>query len=208
MEGGCYYLGYRGWAFGWTQMVPWVVTIVCTVLTMATHQPIYFIFSTFLYIPQITLWAFQAYFQMSMPDPICQVYHAWAFPSIPAFYVGICVVTFFAICYLWQIDHSWIVWLTLIAIAFGPPLTLIWFSYNRWWEVLFSFGFGAVIGLGFAYLMYYYVTPVMPYLQHHFPLYHFGYIDTICMNDKQKRAAMRIHEILLKYSSAPAARLY
>lgn len=202
-------MGYEGIAFGWTQAVPWIVTLVCIVLTMATHQPLYFIYSTFLYIPQINLWAFQSYFQMSMPDPICQVYHSWAFPSIPAFYVGNAVAVFVAVSLLWEIDHSWIAWVTMYLIGICPPLVLIWFSYNRWWEIAFSMGFGIGVGVFFAYVLKYYITPVLPFLQHHFPLYHFGYIDTILMNDEQKMESIRIHEILLKYSEAPvASRLY
>ena len=197
---GCYYIGYQGWAFGWTQMIPAIVGLVCTVLTTATHQPLYFVFSLFLYVPQIVLWNFQAYFQVDMPDPVCQTYHSWAFPSIPAFYVGICVAIFFTISLLWKKFHSWIVWLAFYLLGLFPPLLLIWFGYNRWWEALFSFGLGAGMGVAFGFAFRYYVTPVMPYLQHHFPLKHFGYRDTICMNDDQLAECIAVHEALLKFS--------
>lgn len=196
---GCYYVGWFGWAFGWTQMIPIFVTLVCTVLTTATHQPLYFLFSFFLYIPQVALWCFQAYFEAEMPDPVCQVYQNWAFPSIPAFYVAVCISFFFVVSILWEFEHSWIIWFTLYTFGIVPPLLLVWFGYNRWWEVLLSLGYGAFCGIVFGFLMRYFIEPVMPYLQHHFPLYDFGYVDTICMDPRQKEETLHVRQTVAMY---------
>lgn len=196
---GCYYVGYSGWAFGWTQMIPVLVTLVCSVLTTATHQPLYFLFSLFLYIPQTTLWCFQAYFQVVMPDPICQLYHSWAFPSIPAFYVGVAVTVFFAITWLWRFDHSWIVYLIMYWTGVIPGLFLIWYGYNRWWEVLLSLGYGVAFGLFFSLVMKHYVLPVMPYLQLYPPLDTFEYRDTLCMNSEMSQESNRVRKIIQRY---------
>lgn len=196
---GCYYVGYGGWAFGWTQMIPVAVTLVCTILTTATHQPLYFLFSTFLYIPQASIWCFQAYFQMEMPDPVCQLYHTWSFPSVPAFYVGVAVAAFVTVSLLWQFDHSWIIWLFMHVFGMAPALILVWFGYNRWWEVALSLGYGVCWGVLFGIVMYYYVEPVMPFLQYHFPFRDFGYRDTICLKSSQCDQVEKVCNTLDQY---------
>lgn len=197
---GCYYISAWGWAFGWTQQIPILISLIAFVITAYTKEPLYFLFSWFLWIPQITIWTFQAYFQMVMPDPICQAYHTYAFPSVTAFYVGVVVVTFFAVALLWEIEHSWVNWLIMMMFGIVPPLILIWFGYNRWWEVLFSLGYGALFGLGFAFVLRYLIQPVMPYLEFHFPLFTFGYEDRICMTEEERSQRDRIREAILRYS--------
>ncbi len=114
--------------------------------------------------------------------------------------MAVVVVAFFAIAFLWEIDHSWVNWLVMMLFGICPSLLLIWFGYNRWWEVLLSLGYGALFGLAFALAMKYGIEPDMPYLQCHFPLFTFGYEDKICMNPEEQTKMERVRASLLRYS--------
>lgn len=174
---GCYYVSYMGMAFGWTQMVPVVVTFFLSLLTAATGEIIYFIFGLYLYVPQYIVWVFQYYFQSVRPDPVCQLYHTWAFPSTEAMYIGAIIGFFVAYSYGWNKEQSWMVWLMIYLFGLAPPFILVYVQYNRWWEVAFSMGFGFLSSVLFALVLNYFIVPDMAYLETHFPFKTFGYRD-------------------------------
>lgn len=205
---GCYYASLGAAAFGWTQAIPAVVGLCFLILSTATHEPFYFMFSTFLYLPQVMLWCFQNWFQYARPDPVCQLYHTWAFPSVEAFYVAILVVVFVAMTYFYKYDHSFVVWLMVLCFGIAPPIILVWTRYNRWWEVAFSMGFGFAVGLFFVCIFVWHVMPVMPYLQCHFPLRFFGYHDSLCMTDAQRAEAKKVAAIFCRSEEGLLPTLY
>lgn len=182
---GCYYLSYMGMAFGWTQMVPLVITLFLSLLTTATGEPVYFLFGLYLYVPQYIVWCFQYYFQSIRPDPVCQLYHTWAFPSMEAMYIGAIIGFFIAYTYGWSVDQSWIVWLMIYLFGIVPPFILVYVQYNRWWEVAFSMGFGLLSSVMFAVVLRLFIKPRMAYLQSHFPFSTFGYNDHMVCNDTE-----------------------
>jgi hypothetical protein len=186
MQGGCYYLSIGGSVFGWTQSIPLLVGLCCTVLTIATGEAVYFLFALYLYIPQWIVWCFQYYFQYVRPNPVCQLYHTWAFPSMEAMYVGAIVGALFTYAYFWRVDHGWITWLFFFLFATIPPIVLINYEYNRWWEVLFSLGFGALSSVLFVVVLWFFVKPKISYLKLHFPFYIMGYTDTMIKKTDKK----------------------
>lgn len=185
---GCYYVSIYGTAFGLTQMVPIFVTVACTVLSMATSQAFYVIFAFYLYVPQYIVWIFQQYFQYIRPNPICQLYNTWAFPSMEAMYTGAVVGAFAAYAYLWVVEHSWISWLFVYLVTALAPFVLIYTEYNRWWEIAFSMGFGALSSIAFVLVVRYFMRPWMPYLKLHFPFYLFGYVDNMMRKDRRNQS--------------------
>jgi hypothetical protein len=183
-------------------MVPTAVGLALTLMTMSTKQPLYFFFNLYLYIPQWFLWCFQYYFQVARPDPICQLYHTWAFPSVEAFYVASLVTLFVLIVYVWDIDHSWFTWVLFIVFGLAPPLVLIWTSYNRWWEVLFSVLFGVLSTAVFVALWCNYMVPNLPYWQNYSFLWLCAYEDNICMSKEQQQLYAQIRDEIKAYDRA------
>ena len=183
---GCYYVGVGAQAFGWTQIVPSIVGICFLVLTAWTRQVFFVIFGTFLYLPQFVLWCFQRYFEVVMPDPVCQLYHSYAFPSITTFYVAVLITVFFIISYWWNYSHPWSIYVMFYGLVLIVPFILVWTGYNQWWQVLFSLGFGVAVGIFFVVIFRYYVSPIMPYLLFQFPLWHMGYQDTFLLSDRER----------------------
>jgi hypothetical protein len=184
MSNGCYYLSISGQAFGWTQMVPTIVTLMLSAITAVSGEIVFFLFALYLYIPQYIVWVFQYYFQQVRPDPICQLYHTYAFPSTESMYIGAILGAFVSFAATWQVYHSWFVWLCLYLFALVPPLVLVYTQYNQWWEVLFSMVFGGFAGVMFTAVMRNFFRPKAAYLRVHFPFYTMGYQDTILCEEK------------------------
>jgi len=198
---GCYYLSYMGMAFGWTQMVPVILTLCLSLLTAATSEPVYFMFGLYLWIPQYVVWVFQYYFQSIRPDPVCQLYQTWAFPSTEAMYIGAIIGFFIAFSYGWEKAQSWSVWLMIYVFGVVPPFILVYVQYNRWWEVAFSMGFGFLSSVMFAVVLRVFIRPNMAYLQAHFPFSTFGYEDgqLICDDHCIRKECFEIGAVLEKF---------
>jgi hypothetical protein len=182
---GCYYLSVWGQAFGLTQMVPTAVTCGLTLLTAATGEPVYFFFGLYLYIPQGFTWVFQYYFQWIRPNPVCQAYQTWAFPSTESMYVGAFIGAFVSFVWAYQIYHTWTIWFIIYLVGIVPPFILVYMQYNIWYEVVMSMALGLVAGILFSVVMRNFVRPKMPYLMLHFPLWICGYKDTILAKNDQ-----------------------
>lgn len=185
---GCYYASVSGWAFGWTQSVPLIVTVCLALLSMATNEAVYFLFGLFLYVPQHIVWCFQQYFQMIRPDPVCQIYHTWAFPSIECMYIGAIVGFFVAYTIAWGINHPWLMWLMVYLLGIVPAATLWLSGYNRWWEIVFSWVFGFLSSIFFGMILRLFIRPMMPYLRLSFPLLTLGYVDHMCAGEDEERS--------------------
>jgi len=144
-------------------------------ITMVTHESIFAIFGFYLWIPQFVIWNFQYYFQSIRPNPICQTYHTFAFPSNEAFYTFAIVGAFFT--YAWYVpsEQSWVSWLLLYITATIISLVLIYIEYNRWWEILFTAAFGYLCGAAFIIMCKYFIKPKIRYLNFCFPFELFEY---------------------------------
>ena len=177
---GCYYISIAGQAFSWVLLIPLLVTLFTMLVTMVTHESIFAIFGFYLWIPQLVIWSCQSYFQSIRPNPICQQYHTFAFPSNEAFYTFAIIGAFFT--YAWYVPsgQSWVTWLLVYIFGSVVPLILIYIQYNRWWEILFSSAFGYACGAAFIVACRYFIKPKICYLNYHFPFelfeYHSEYI--------------------------------
>lgn len=174
---GCYYISFQAKAFGWTQLTPAVVTIILMTASRVSNKPFWFWLSLYLYPVQYLTWCFQHYFQQIRPDPICQLYQTFAFPSLEALYIGGALGVFWFSAYYSNYVHSWLTWLVFYLVGIVPPLILVYTLYNTWWEVLFSMGFGFLAALLFIYVLQWFIRPKKKYLLNGFPLLFFGYSD-------------------------------
>lgn len=172
---GCYYISIWGQAFGWTLLVPFIVTIFTMLITMVTHESIFAIYGFYLWIPQLLIWNFQVYFGRIHANPICQQYHTFAFPSNEAFYIFAILGSFFTYAYYVPSEQSWFSWLLLYCISAAGTLILIYMQYNYWWEILFSGLVGYVFGAAFIIVCRYFIKPKIRYLNFHFPFELFEY---------------------------------
>jgi len=172
---GCYYVSFLGNVFGWTLMVPFIVTIFTMLITMVTHESIFAIFGFYLWIPQFLLWNFQVYFASQRPNPLCMLYIGYGFPSNEAFYIFAIVGAFFT--YAWYVpsEQSWVSWLLLYIVASIGTLILVYMQYNYWWEVLFTALVGYIFGAAFIIMCKYFIKPKIRYLNFHFPFELFEY---------------------------------
>lgn len=183
LVGGCYYASINGTAFGWTQMIPIVFTLVSFVISAITNEQLFVLFSFYLFFPQWIVWCFQYYFQIERPNPICQLYHTWAFPSMEGMYTGAIVCGFFTYAYFWPVYQSWVSYLFIYIFATLSPIVPIYLGYNAWWEVVFSWGFGGFSASAFIIVVYYFMKPKMEYLKTFFIFY--NYQDTFIKSDKK-----------------------
>lgn len=173
-----------GQAFGWTQVFPGTVTLFLSVAGFVTEQFLWPFLGLYLHGAQLVLWIFQVYFNSVRPNPVCQLYHAYAFPSVPAFYVAAVIAGFVTYAYMWDVYLSWIPWLVFYLLAAFPAI-MVWFQYNRWWEVLFSMGLGAAMTVVFIIVTRLYICPTLPYLLNDIPCSWLGYKDLYLMDKKQ-----------------------
>jgi len=171
-----------------------------SILTLLTSQIIFVFFGFYLQGMQMFLWEFQSYFESQRPNPVCQLYHTYAFPSIEGYYVAALVTFIILYGYYWDYAHSWMVWLVLYFVAFIPPLLLVWFSYNRWWELVFSMLAGIGFTLVFVITLKLYITPILPYLMNSKLSWWLNYQDTYLMCEKDRKSFKKCRAILKKYN--------
>lgn len=185
---GCYFASYVGQVFGWTQMLPVLITLTLTVLGIISHQFIWAVYGGFLYITQLLLWILQLYYKQMRPDPICQLYHSYAYPSMSGYYSASLVTFAVAYAYYWNVVQPWFVWLILYLLAAVPPIVVVFLSYNGIWEVVFSMAFGVVFTTLFVISLKLYISPTLPYILSEFPCSTLGYVDTylMCASDLKK----------------------
>ena len=178
---GCYYGTVVGQSFGWTQIVPTLVTSSLTLLTSVTSQFLFVIFGLYLHAMQTELWVIQNYLKTMRPDPVCQAYHAYAFPSITSFYVAAIIAMIITYSYTHKIIHSWFMWLYIYFIGIVPPVILVFTQYNTTWEVIISMLIGIIVTVCFAVVANVFFKPELPYLLNQFPCSTLGYHDKYFM---------------------------
>jgi hypothetical protein len=181
----CYYTSFAGMAFGWTQTFPAFVTLTLSIFGAVTSEIAFLIFGLYLHFAQYELWPFQSYFKSVRPNPICQLYHSYAFPNVESFYVAAIISAFVTYGYLWDKAYGVIAWLILDILA-ALPLVLIFFSYSRWWELFVSMALGVFFSTVFVIVLKSYICPLLPYLLNTTPCTWLGYTDTYLMNKIQR----------------------
>ncbi len=177
MSSGCYYVSYAGVAFGYTQVLPLLVGLMLSMLSLVTRQMTYVMFGLYLYGSQYILWAFQANFRVDRPNPVCQEYHTYAMPSIQLYYAA-ALLTFVIACSLYRRSVlSVFSWVFLYLLGILPAALLWWVSYNTWWEILLSMGLGVMATLLFCTVAVLFIVPSMDVIRNMDIITWFGYTD-------------------------------
>ena len=175
---GCYYTTLWGEAFGWTQLLPTVVSLMLSFTSLFKPEVTFLFLGLYLHAWQLGLWSIQLYIHQDRPNPICQEYHSYAFPSIEAFYVAALVVTLVGYSVVYGYRHPIGAWLLLVFAFVAPPATLVFFAYNTVAEVLVSMGIGIVAAVIFVIAVAIYIRPATPYIINSWPLTWLGYTDS------------------------------
>jgi len=194
---GCYYASLMGEVFGLTQLIPTIVTYFLTATSFFFRGFfILWIYGFYLHAVQLLLWVIQVYLEQVRPDPTCQIYQSFAFPSIAAFYVA-SIFTFFALySYYWYVEQSWLVWFLSYIVLAGVPVILVANSYNHPWEVAVSMFFGIAFTWIYVIVLRLYICPTLPFLLNEFPCSTLGYTDTFLMSEEENLECIRCHAAL------------
>lgn len=187
MEVGCHYGTILGQAFGWTHLIPSLITLSFTLLTWVTGQLLYSLFGWYLHAIQLILWVIQINLSIDRPDPLCQEYHTFAFPSTEAFYIGAIVAFIVGYSIAWRQKQSILTWISLFVLFVAPPTLLVFLSYNLWYEVLISIVIGCFASSLFIILLWVYISDDTPYLLTIVPFSWLHYKDTLICSLEDKR---------------------
>ena len=179
---GCYYTSIAGQVFGWTQILPTLITSALSILSFVNSEIIFVFLGLYLHVVQLLLWVFQVYFEQMRVDPICQQYQTYAFPSIPSFYAAALITSVTVYAYYWKVVHGWLTWLRLYIIL-SLRFVFVWVSYNRPSEVLFSMTIGVKFTTVWVIVLRLFIAPTLPYLLNSFPCSLFGYTDRFIMKE-------------------------
>jgi hypothetical protein len=191
---GCYYATFWGQAFGWTQIFPSLVTLFFTFMRSVTHEIIFLFFGLYLWAAQFVIWVFQNYFESVRPNPVCQLYHSYAFPSVEAYYAAALAAFIVTYAYLWDRYLDWMAW-SFIYVLFAFPAIMVYFGYNLWWEVLFSMAIGAGVTVVFTTVFRFYICPIMPFIVNEFPATWLGLQDTYLMTENERECESVINAV-------------
>ena len=186
MNQGCHYVDLFGEAFGWTQMVPTLITLFLSGFSFVTSEFIFLFYGLFLHFSQLILWTIQYYFKQMRPNPVCQQYHSYAYPSIEVFYAISLITAVVVYSYHWKIVHSWFVWLMMYIFFIGVPFILVFMHYNTPGEVFISALIAIIMTGIFMTVVHVYMRETLPYILTEFPCAWLGYKDTYIM-DKECR---------------------
>lgn len=201
LEKGCYYASAWGQAFAWTQLVPYIVSIGLTLLAVVTNQFMYWALGWYLHGVQLLLWFVQLNLQIDRPNPLCQEYHTYAFPSIEAYYIGAVVTFIIVYSRVWKTGLSLYVWAILVATTVIPPIILVFLAYNQWYEVLISMAVGAVASIVIIIMFWVYIYDALPYIQNVFPFSWAHFQDSYIWtnSEKEHEKVERIRRCLAKH---------
>lgn len=192
---GCYYATLFGKAFGVTQVLPSLITLNMSVMSMVTSEIIFVLYGLYLHLMQLFLWVFQYYFQQMHINPVCQQYQNYAFPSIETFYAASLVMFVITYSYRWEVVHSWYTWMMLLLIGILPPFILIFLSYNSLTDILISMGLGMLLTGLFVIILDLFIGPTLPYILTEFPASWMGYKDTYIMRKNIKKEFIRCENL-------------
>lgn len=198
---GCYYVSAFGLAFGWTQSISTAFSLFLSVITLITHEPLFFFYGWYLQGAQMVLWSIQLVLRVDRIDPICAQYHTYAFPSVESYYVASAVTFAIAYSFIKEYNHSVIMWLVFEFCFVVPAVTLVWFQYNLWWEVAISMALGIVVTLIFIAYLFLYIEPSLGCLQLVFPLQWLGYRDSLILSEKEQQQCTEMKRSLQRVLS-------
>lgn len=229
---GCWYVSVYGYTWAWTHILPTLMTLSLTVASLRLHGYEWFgggylflfffffftdspnfspppfhhrfptIYGVYLHFWQLILWAFQVNWQIMRPHPSCAHIHTYAFPSQEAFYVAALSTLIILYSYLWRIPMAILTWLFIYTLIMGVPAVLVFFQYNRPWEILISMILGIVATVPFVLVIRLYIRPYIPYILNQFPWYHFEYVDTFCCTKQEQKFKNYITACLARCKAA------
>lgn len=174
---GCFYVTAQGSALAWTQVLPTLISLSLSLLTFFNCQVLFLYLGVYLHAFQLLLWSIQLALRIDRPDPICQEYHTYSFPSIESFYIAALVTFLIGYSVFWNVRQKWSLWLTVFIFFIVPPTVLVFFSFNVWYEVVISLGIGVIATFLFIIFLYVYIQENSPYYLNIFPLNWIGYKD-------------------------------
>lgn len=174
---GCYYASMWGQAFAWTQLLPSIISLGLTVLTLITFELLFVFLGYYLHGIQLLLWFVQLNLQIDRPNPLCQEYHSYAFPSVEGYYIGAIVAFVLGYSYVWKVRQSWYAWFVLLGLTVVPPTVLVFLAYNEWYEVVISMAIGVLASIIFIIILWVYIYDAIPYIENLFPFHWLKYKD-------------------------------
>lgn len=153
----CIYPSYIGQAYAYTHLIPFIVPLMIFAFSRQRDRKTgrygiefcYNLYSAWVTWGFLLVWELQAAFQVMRHDPYCPEQVSAAFPSMEGYYVSSVVTSVILFTYLWNITLSETYWVILIALLGGPPLLLVWYTYNTLFEVLTSVLLGAALAAVF-----------------------------------------------------------
>ena len=178
---GCYYASMFGQAFGYSQLIPFLITLNLTVMSMVTSEIIFLFYGLFLHFMSYVLWVIQYYFKIKHINPICQQYNSYVFPQMLLFYSFSLVAFVYTYSFWYKKTISWYQSLFLVAIASAPIFILISFEYNTMTQILISAGIGILSTFMFVTVLYIFIQPSLPFILTTFPVNWMGYTDNYIM---------------------------
>lgn len=195
---GCFYVTAQGSALAWTQVLPTLISLSLSLLTFFDCQVLFLYLGVYLHAFQLVLWSVQLVLRIDRPDPICQEYHTYSFPSIESFYVAALTTFFLGYNVFWNKHQKWSVWGAVFAVFVIPPVILVFFSFNVWYEVVISLGIGVIATFLFIIFLYIYIQENSPYYLNIFPLNWIGYKDNYLYLPNNSKSKTCIDSQVLK----------
>jgi hypothetical protein len=152
------------------------------------------LFGSWLFLWWLALTLLQIALNMPRADPFHPGEYYYGFPSSVGYYVAVGVTFIFEFTYLWNIRFSRMYWLGVYLFAIVPGITLCWFQFNSWQEVLLSMGLGTLVTSIFMLFYYHILWPQVPILLNTVPFNYMSCVDTWTLSDEGKAEAERIRE--------------
>lgn len=153
--------------FLYLEWIPVTISAAISGINMVLAGNIFFYaVSVWLFLSHYQLYPFQAYFNMIRPEILCALgEETYKFPSIVMYYVGSVGTIVIVYALLWPTRTSYIRWVWVFLLFMVPAFTLVWFQFNVWYEVLFTFLWSIVMNMGFMLLARFFLAPAWAYLE-------------------------------------------
>ena len=185
---GCWYVSALGQTWAWTHVLPTLITLSLTVVSLRLHGYEWFptVYGFYLHFWQMHLWALQVFWSIQRPHPYCADIHTFSFPSQEAFFVASLAAYIITYSYLWRVPLAVFTWVFILCLCIFPPIVLVFFEYNRPLEIFYSMLLGIAATVPFVLVIRLYIKPWLPYLLNQPPWSWFNYIDTYCCDKKEQ----------------------
>ena len=184
------YYSINGVVITWLHVFPWTVSGALWVGALrpdGKKELILFCYSWYLTMLTTILWAVQTNLALVRPHELCGHIYPYAFPSIEAFLFGSLVAAFITYAWFQRIALGWLSYIFIYTATLVPQVFLVLSGYNRWWEVMVTFGFGLVTSTVFVSVFMLYIRPLIPYLETQAPCTWFHLTDTYCRTTTAER---------------------